>query len=258
MTPSPPSSSHMHIIKKEPLDNIKEEDMDDIFEENPILKQEIKKELNTSMEEGELENSMINTSNNKLKFEGAVDKIFDESPYNKDFCNSLRLDERTPNKNEGANKDLRSTLKSAKRTVFSRLSPYKVNTDSTATKPSVKSRLGSVEEETAPKRKRFTGIPERDPLVIARREKQIEYGKNTIGYENYIKMVPKDERVPGDPKTPPLYNKYSRRGWEGLIKQWRIQLHQYDPPETNTGEIKTESVEIETDSGGEEEEEEES
>lgn len=32
---------------------------------------------------------------------------------------------------------------------------------------------------------------ETDPLVIARREKQIEYGKNTPEYHNYIETIPK-------------------------------------------------------------------
>ena len=55
-------------------------------------------------------------------------------------------------------------------------------------------------EERKPKFARITGeevgvrlasMVETDSNKIARREKQIEYGKNTIGYENYIRSIPK-------------------------------------------------------------------
>lgn len=41
----------------------------------------------------------------------------------------------------------------------------------------------------------------------------------------------RNKRAFGDPQTPDKYRKYSRRGWDGLIKQWRLKLHNYDPAE---------------------------
>lgn len=82
---------------------------------------------------------------------------------------------------------------------------------------------------------------ETDPETLIRRQKQIDFGKNTIGYDNYRRQVPKNKRKPGEPRTPPLQQRYSRRAWDGLIKVWRKKLHDWDE-ETGEKKIKTEEV----------------
>ncbi|XP_055616309.1 histone RNA hairpin-binding protein [Toxorhynchites rutilus septentrionalis] len=70
---------------------------------------------------------------------------------------------------------------------------------------------------------------ENDLAVLERRQKQIDYGKNTLGYENYLNQIPKNQRTKNHPKTPPKHIKYSRRAWDGLVKVWRKKLHCFDP-----------------------------
>ncbi|KAI5705875.1 hypothetical protein M8J75_002572 [Diaphorina citri] len=74
---------------------------------------------------------------------------------------------------------------------------------------------------------------ETDPAILLRRQKQIDFGKNTVGYDRYCSMVKREDRTKDHPKTPPKELKYSRRAWDGLIKSWRSRLHFWDPPNEN-------------------------
>jgi len=67
-----------------------------------------------------------------------------------------------------------------------------------------------------------------DPIVLDRRQKQIDYGKNTISYDNYVLKVPKDSRPTYLPRTPDKNIKYSRRQWDGLIKAWKLRIHAWN------------------------------
>lgn len=51
---------------------------------------------------------------------------------------------------------------------------------------------------------------ETDPVVLSRREKQILYGKNTVDYAAYLKMVPKNERTSQMPRTPNIHKVLNR------------------------------------------------
>ncbi|KXZ46369.1 hypothetical protein GPECTOR_44g46 [Gonium pectorale] len=76
-------------------------------------------------------------------------------------------------------------------------------------------------------------ISDLDPHRLAQRQKQIDYGKNTIGYQRYLEQVPKNKRrkkgeIWLDPVTPDIHQEISKRCFDGQVKVWRRALHKYD------------------------------
>ena len=59
---------------------------------------------------------------------------------------------------------------------------------------------------------------ESDARRLEQRQKKIEMGKNTLGYENYLRQVPKHRRKRGDPQTPDIHMVASKRQWDGIAK----------------------------------------
>uniref|UniRef100_A0AAV1UPW3 Histone RNA hairpin-binding protein RNA-binding domain-containing protein n=1 Tax=Peronospora matthiolae TaxID=2874970 RepID=A0AAV1UPW3_9STRA len=73
---------------------------------------------------------------------------------------------------------------------------------------------------------------ETDPHRLAQRQKQIDYGKNTIGYDRYCAQVPRRERRRGKhPMTPDKTLCVGKKVFDGFVRKWRQALHKYDPPE---------------------------
>ncbi|XP_043192834.1 serine/arginine repetitive matrix protein 1-like isoform X2 [Amphibalanus amphitrite] len=85
-------------------------------------------------------------------------------------------------------------------------------------------------ENDAPQPERTRFEKETDPVILARRQKQLDYGKNTLCYQEYIDTVPKHKREPFHPRTPVKTRKTSRRRWDSAIKNWRIHLHYWNDP----------------------------
>ncbi|CAL6305188.1 unnamed protein product [Bathycoccus prasinos] len=66
-------------------------------------------------------------------------------------------------------------------------------------------------------------------MNVLKRQQQIDYGKNTLGYAEYLKEVPKSRRSRRHPKTPDISLKVSKRAFNGIVKRWRQALHEQSP-----------------------------
>ncbi|XP_068745351.1 histone RNA hairpin-binding protein-like isoform X1 [Montipora capricornis] len=65
---------------------------------------------------------------------------------------------------------------------------------------------------------------------LEKRQKQIDFGKNTLAYGRYIAAVKREDRTKDDPNTPNKFQSCSTRSWVGQVKIWRRKLHVWDPP----------------------------
>ncbi|KAG7380908.1 hypothetical protein PHYPSEUDO_006678 [Phytophthora pseudosyringae] len=100
-----------------------------------------------------------------------------------------------------------------------------------------------VDAKDPPKVKTLADEKETDPHRLAQRQKQIDYGKNTIGYDLYCAQVPRHQRQPSKhPMTPDKTMRIGKKVFDGIVRKWRQALHKYDPPELAEA-IKTVNVE---------------
>eukprot|EP00798_Chlamydomonas_sp_ICE-L_P010105 gene10105-8005_t len=67
-----------------------------------------------------------------------------------------------------------------------------------------------------------------DDHKLGQRQKQLDFGKNTLGYQMYVNTVPRAHRNKRDPQTPDANQKISKRCFDGQVKVWRRELHKYD------------------------------
>ena len=71
--------------------------------------------------------------------------------------------------------------------------------------------------------------PERDELVLVRREKDVYMIKNENAYIRYLQEMPIDRRTLRMPWTPDISRKRTGGDWDKELMNWRREVHQFDP-----------------------------
>jgi hypothetical protein len=75
---------------------------------------------------------------------------------------------------------------------------------------------------------------------VEQRLKQVEMGKNSIGYSRYRSQIPRHLRKAVDPKTPKAADdKISKKVFDETMKSWRRQLHVFSIKESDVTEGST-------------------
>ncbi|GFN88599.1 histone RNA hairpin-binding protein [Plakobranchus ocellatus] len=98
----------------------------------------------------------------------------------------------------------------------------------------------SMVEEQGGVNRRLPPISEEDKVRLARREKDIAYGKNTDAYRKYIELVPRElrsENFKKHPRTPKKYKQCSRRSWDAQVKIWKRRIHAWANEEAENTEM---------------------
>lgn len=68
---------------------------------------------------------------------------------------------------------------------------------------------------------------EDDAHRIAQRQKQIDYGKNTLAYDKLAAVLPRHKRQKGDPMTPIAKQKCSKRSFMGQVTSWKKKVYDF-------------------------------
>lgn len=89
----------------------------------------------------------------------------------------------------------------------------------------------AIEQDPVKAKQDAEAFRETDPHRVAQRQRQIDFGKNTIGYQRMVEAHPIKSRRPKTvPRTPDVHKKCSKRAFDGLVRQWRRRLHEWDLP----------------------------
>jgi len=76
-------------------------------------------------------------------------------------------------------------------------------------------------------------------VILSKRQvdmrlRQLRIGKESWGYQNYVRAVPKNNRSRWHPMTPDPLERISKRRFNGKVNVWRRKLHYWDAPRTET------------------------